>query len=137
MGILHNIELHEESVKYLNEVFNQYEEIKYDSNLIIINPLVHLYGTHDTRTVDGELNGYNDALFITIKIYDKETMQFMQIHNRDGLDFYNNKNVHIQQIKVFKDGSTLIQLTGNYKFGNCQSVDVWSVNGYDLEAFRY
>ncbi len=126
MNIIHNIKLSEDSLKYLNEVFKDYKKVEYDTSRVIKNPLVHLYPTHDTIDEYGDLNGYRDALFMTIRIYDVENDIYMEIKNRDGLDFYNS-DVSLRQIRIFKDGSTLVMISGRCKFGSSQSIDVWDV----------
>lgn len=125
MEIVHNIKLSKDSLEYLNEVFTSYKKVDYDTSRVFKNPLVHLYPTEDTITEDGELNGYRDALFVTIRIYDVEKDIYMEIKNRDGLDFYNDR-INIRQIRVFKDGSTLVMLKGSYQFGSTQSIDIWN-----------
>lgn len=123
MNIVHNIQLQEKSIDYLNKVFDQYTEVEFSSSKIIQSPIVHMYPTEDTRRDDGELSGYVDAMLFTLKIYDTQDKVFMETHNKDALDLYDD-NIKIRKIKIFKDGSTMVQFNGDYNFYDSQAVEV-------------
>ena len=127
MEITHNIKLQNESLEYLSKVFNKYTEVEFTTSRIYESPVIHLYPTHDTYGDDGELNGYLDKLFCTIKIYDTINDVFSIVKSKDALDTY-HKDVKVYNIGYFKDGSVIIDLTGNYKFGSYQALEVIRVD---------
>lgn len=123
MIIKNEIELHQNSVDYVKETFSRYIEV-YDLSKRIKNPIIHIYPVEDTFDKDGSLNGYTDALFFKIHVYDTENMTVYKGEKlHDGILPF--KNINVSQIKIFKDLSTMLVLRGNYHiFVNHQSVDI-------------
>ncbi|WP_336763471.1 hypothetical protein [Paenibacillus sp. USHLN196] len=126
MIVKNEIKIHENSVNYMKRVFMQYKEIETLPN-VVENPIIHLYPVKDTYETNGELNGYNDALFFQLHVYDPVGMvswKSKQLH--DGIIPFSE--VMIQQIKIFKDLSTLVSLSGSYKMSQMQGFSIGRVN---------
>lgn len=112
MIIKNEIEIHDKSVEYLKDIFSRYKEI-YELNKNINNPIIHMYPVEDTHDEDGDLNGYIDALFFKLHIYDPENGTVYKGNRyHDGILPF--KELNISQIKIFKDLSTMIVLRGRY-----------------------
>jgi hypothetical protein len=115
MLIKNEVKLHPDSVKYINETLGQYTESK-DTPFVIEDPVFHLYPVIDTFTEEGELIGFIDAVFFKLHIYDTKNMTVYKpkgIH--DAIIPYND--IKVNQIKIFKDLSTLVHLRGKYELG--------------------
>lgn len=109
-----DIELHAESVEFLENVFIIYSEDELKESTVVESPIIHLYATKDTRNSDGDLNGYNDSLFFEAHIYDtRNKIKYVRLHH-DSID---TGKADLFQVRIFKDGSTLMHFNGNYKFG--------------------
>jgi hypothetical protein len=81
---------------------------------VLKNPIIHIYPKYDTYNADGELEGYIDSLFCDIHVYDIERMtKWKSKRTHDGIMPFANLN--IDQIKIFKDLSTMICLQGEYR----------------------
>lgn len=122
MIINNEVELHEYSVSYMKRVFMQYKEIETLPSLVE-NPILHLYPVKDTYELDGELNGYSDSLFFNLNVYDPVNMvswKSKQLH--DGIIPFSE--IMVQQIKIFKDLSTMISLSGSYKLSQMQGFSI-------------
>lgn len=101
------IPIHKDSQEYIEETFCQYEEIKPMDE--IEDPIIHMYAKEDTRdVVTGDLNGYTDSLFCEYHYYDTKNMKVYKSSMHDAL--FIGDGVQLSNIKVFKDGSTLIHL---------------------------
>ncbi|ALS22146.1 hypothetical protein [Paenibacillus naphthalenovorans] len=112
MLINNQIELHQKSVDYVKEVFSKYIEVE-QLDSIVTNPIIHIYPKKDTYEQDGKLNGYIDALFSEFHVYDTEkktVWKSKRLH--DGICPY--EDLYVNQIKIFKDLSTMISLKGKY-----------------------
>ncbi|MED3562382.1 hypothetical protein [Bacillus xiapuensis] len=126
MIVKNEVELHQNSVDYVKEVFSMYTEV-YDLNKHIKNPIIHIYPVEDTYDQNGELNGYIDALFFKMNIYDTENMTVYKSEKlHDGILPFDN--LHVSQIKIFKDLSTMIVLRGKYTItDNHLAVDIYNI----------
>jgi hypothetical protein len=114
------IPLHEESVKYL-EVLSDYKYID-ELPKVFKSPVIHLYAKEDTYNEHGELNGYRDALFFECHIFEPETKtayKSKKLH--DTVRFH---EVFPSDVRIFKDGSTLISFYGDVEIELMQSVRV-------------
>jgi hypothetical protein len=124
--VKNEIEIHEKSVEYIRETLSNYTEV-YELDKNIKNPIIHMYPVEDTIDEEGNLNGYIDALFFRIHIYDPEkgtVYKGNKLH--DGIVPF--ENLHISQIKIFKDLSTLICLNGIYNISvSFAAVDITKV----------
>lgn len=109
-----DIVLHKESLKLIEEVMGMYTEVRHDENKVVSSPIVHLYSKSDTMSLDGELNGFSDALFFETRIFDPKNRTYSVCEN-DSVD---TPDAAINSIKIFKDGSTMIMFRGNHKFTN-------------------
>jgi hypothetical protein len=118
------IELMQESKDYLNEVFNQYEEVDKLPNVLGKTTLIHMYPVEDTRDSSGELHGFTDALLCNVHIYNTKEMICKKTYaNKDEL------MIDVPcRVRVFKDGSTMIILFGDIMIGDTQSMWVREVN---------
>lgn len=119
------IALHKDSVEFLAQVFDSYEDGKLNSSAVVKNPIVHLYATKDTKNEDGDLNGYNDALFFDAHIYDTvNDIKYVETQH-DSVDI---GEATMSQIKIFKDGSTMMLFFGDYKFGNTTTLSMYKAD---------
>ncbi|MFC8686031.1 hypothetical protein [Brevibacillus porteri] len=126
MKITNEIDLHEKSLDYLNSVFTQYTEIDRLPE-IIKNPIIHMYPKKDTYNYDGELDGYIDALFFELCIYDTDEMTVWKSKRLHDAIIPACKHIEIGQIKAFKDLSTMIVLNGHYTFSTNAALSVLKV----------
>lgn len=125
MIITNEVALHQNSVNYAKETFEQYTEV--DSMRYVENPIIHMYPKEDTYEENGELNGYIDALFFEAHIYDTKNMTVWKSKKlHDGIMPYADLNV--SQIKVFKDLSTMIVLHGKYQISRSTAMSIGKVN---------
>ena len=118
------IELHSDSVEYM-KILDTYKEVE-DVPEYFQSPIVHLYAKEDTCDSSGSVNGYTDALFFECKAYDtvkKTVYTSKQLH--DAIDFY---EVVPSQVKIFKDGSTLVKFNGDVKLGFLQAINTYKVD---------
>jgi hypothetical protein len=124
MIVKNEVELHQNSVNYVKEIFSMYTEV-FDLNKGLKNPIVHIYPVEDTYDQSGDLNGFIDALFFRIDVYDTQNMivyKGTKLH--DGILPF--KDLNVSQIKIFKDLSTMIVLRGNYTVSvNHTAVDIY------------
>lgn len=118
------INLHKDSVDYLEEVFNRYSDGGLVGNNIVEKPIIHLYAKEDTTNVEGDLNGYDDALFFEAHIYDTKNEIKYTTRLHDSVDV---GDTDIWQVKIFKDGSTMMQFYENYKFGNTTTLSMYKI----------
>lgn len=124
MKVGFSIPIHQDSKQYIAKTLGSYEEV--DSMSIIENPIIHMYAKEDTLDLEtGELNGYIDSLFSEYHFYDTKAMKvFKSKRFHDAMYF--ESDVHVSNVKVFKDGSTLIQLSwGTYEISNGQAVHIY------------
>ncbi|WP_339193763.1 hypothetical protein MKY95_18685 [Paenibacillus sp. FSL P4-0176] len=122
MIVKNEVVLHEHSVSYMKRVFMQYSEIETLPSLVE-NPILHLYPVKDTYELNGELNGYNDSLFFNLNVYDpvnRVSWKSKQLH--DGIIPFSE--VMVQQIKIFKDLSTMVSLSGSYRLSQMQGFSI-------------
>lgn len=120
-----DIVLHNDSINFLETVFQQYNRVEQDDNMVFKNPLVHIYPLEDTRDSSGELNGFHDALFFEARIYDPYKKEYAISKYNDSLD---TLEADITAVRIFKDGSTLVEFRGFYKFGNLTALCVHKVD---------
>lgn len=127
MIIKNEVELHQNSVDYMKEVFSMYTEV-YDLSKGLKNPIIHIYPVEDTYDQHGELNGYIDALFFRVNVYDTQNMTvYKGTKLHDGILPF--KDLCISQLKIFKDLSTMIVLHGNYTISvNHTAVDIYPMD---------
>lgn len=118
------IKLHEDSKKYIIDTFEMYVEEKMPRELEIERPIIHMYPYEDTRNEYGELNGYNDSLFCELHIFDPNTRKKYVTRNHDAVNVF---QANVYDIKVFKDGSTMITAYGKHIIRNTPSLDVESL----------
>ena len=117
MIIKNEIELHQESVDYAKRVLGGYLEVQHLEE-VLNNPILHIYPIEDTHDKDGNLDGYIDALFCNIHIYDTENRRVLKRSKLyDGI--IPQGNLSISQIKIFKDLSTMIVLHGKHRVNGC------------------
>ena len=123
MIVKNEVELHQKSVSCINNTFSMYVEVD-KLKEVVTNPILHMYPTEDTYSEDGELNGYADAIFFRLDVYDTSSRTIWKSKRvYDGVMSFGDLNV--SQLKIFKDLSTMICLKGEYKVsGSCQAFDI-------------
>jgi hypothetical protein len=124
MNVGFNIPIHRDSEEYIRETFSQYEEV--DRMREIENPIIHMYAIEDTRDLEtGDLNGYSDSMFCEYRYYDTKKMKFFKTRKHDALYL---TDIPVSNIKIFKDGSTLIHLRyGKYEIGFGTAVHLYKI----------
>lgn len=112
MNVGFSIPIHKYGEEYIKETLSQYKEVERMRE--IENPIIHMYAVEDTHDPNtGELRGYNDSLFCEYHYYDTKNMTVFKTQMHDGLFV---GDVPISNIKVFKDGSTLVHIkNGKYQ----------------------
>lgn len=100
------IKLHENSKKYLSNVFKDYKEVKeYTSHNG--TTVIHMYPKYDTWDLNtDELEGYIDAMLCEVHIYNLTDMTVYKSKYHDAIYF---TNISVST-KVFKDFSTMITI---------------------------
>ena len=101
------VQIEQESVDYLQEVFKEYKEVDKPLYEIKRRCIIHIYPKKDTYEEDGELYGYCDALLCDIHIYDCDNKLFYKTQNHDSvyLDVPSGT-------RIFKDLSTMLIIDG-------------------------
>lgn len=124
MSVGFSVPIHQNSEAYLADVFEQYEEVEFMGE--IENPIIHIYAKKDTYEIEtGELNGYIDSLFCEYHFYDTKNMKcYKSNRNHDAIYFDNN--IRVSNVKVFKDGSTLVQCYGKYDISYGTAIHLYS-----------
>lgn len=107
------IELHEDSVEYLEKAFNHYQDAEMKSNTAIKNPIIHMYAYGDTRDINGVTHGYHDSLFFNVFIYDSINNLRYSAKLKDSV---NVGETGLYNTSIFKDGSTLLKFHGDHRF---------------------
>lgn len=115
------IKLHEDSKQYIIETFEQYTENFFTDGMIIDRPIIHMYAKEDTRDEDGNLNGYNDSLFCEVHIFDPVNRKKYVTGRHDGVNLF---NANMRNVKVFKDGSTMLTTFGRHMIENLQALEI-------------
>lgn len=102
-----DIKLHQRSLKYIEDTFKKYHKVNSREELgdFTTRCIIHLYPEADTCLEDGSLNGFIDALDCNAKIFNCATKKYYEYGLVDSIscDIVSN-------IKVFKDGSTMITI---------------------------
>ncbi|WJV20793.1 hypothetical protein QU593_10285 [Rossellomorea marisflavi] len=126
MNVGFSIPIHQNGVDYVRETFDRYEETTELYN--IKDPIIHMYAKEDTADLtSGELRGYSDALFCEYYVYDIYNSKVIKMKGYHDALFF-GEDVSVSNVKVFKDGSTLIQLQkGTYEFMSGTAVHVYLV----------
>lgn len=117
---MNGIILNEKSKEYLETVFNSYTEKEY-TNQVIDNPVIHMYATHDTYN-ERELFGYADSLFCEVHVYDVKNDYKYTFENKDGISL---SHADVYQVRIFKDGSTMIMLNGSHELEVFQALELF------------
>lgn len=125
--VKNEVELHQNSVEYVLDTLSMYKEVdQFDE--YINDPIIHLYPVADTYSQDGILEGFSDALFFKMDVYDTKmltTRKGVKLH--DGI--LPSPEVSFSQIKIFKDMSTMIVLRGKYIIPtSTTAVSIFSAN---------
>lgn len=123
MNVGFSIPIHEEGQKYLNEVFTNYTEVKEMGK--VCNPIIHMYAKRDTFEEDGSLNGYIDSLFCDCYIYDTKKMEVYKKSYSDSVYF--GKDAEVSNMRVFKDGSSMVMLYGDYDVSYGTSIYLYKI----------
>lgn len=122
------IPITEESEAYIREVLSRYTAVEDECpRRFDDRTLLHLYPTRDTHNADGDLDGFQDALFFDVHIYDTDTKTRYTIADRDEIDL----NVPCR-IRYFKDGSTMLILDGPIELHPFQSMEITSDSRSDV-----
>lgn len=104
MIIKNEINITEESEYKLRELFSRYKETEEQPEVINDWCVIHLYPKEDTINENGETNGYCDALFFDIHVF-----------NCDNKTVYKARGwydaIHVEkkcELRLFKDMSTML-----------------------------
>jgi hypothetical protein len=117
------IQLHQDSVEYL-DILYKYKSIK-EFPKIFKSPVIHMYAKRDTYNENGDLDGYRDSLLFECFIYEPDTMTVYKSPNLHDTIRFNE--VTPSDVRIFKDGSTLISFFGEVKVELLTAVHTWKV----------
>lgn len=98
------VKLHEKSEKLIRDVFIRYTYSETIPDKLVGKFVLHMYAEEDTYTKTGNLEGYYDALFFRLDIYDTQKLIKYSIRNRDGISIHGVA----MDVRIFKDGSTIL-----------------------------
>jgi len=116
----------ERSVNTIKVLVDEYTQVK-ECPKYFSSPIIHLYAKKDTYDECGNLNGYSDSLFFECHVYD--TINGI-VYKSDSLhDSFACCNAKPNQIRVFKDGSTLISFLDNVQIGFKQTITAYKFMG--------
>ena len=126
MITLNGIEIHQNSIDYVKEIFSKYTETT-ELKSTYKSPIIHMYAKEDTYDEQGNLNGYIDGLFFELHLYDTENSTVWKSNRYyDGICPFDD--LRVSQIKIFKDMSTMIALSGLHEVnGSYQAFEVRKV----------
>lgn len=122
MIVTQSVKIHTESEDYLKRIFDNYTEV-YELPAIINEPIIHIYPKKDTCNEDGELDGYIDAIFSEVHIYDTVEMKVYKGESLHDALMPSNQ-LDVWTIRIFKDLSTLVGLRGKYRIGMYTAVSI-------------
>jgi len=101
------VQIEQESVDYLKTVFDDYIEVYNPIEEIQGRCIIHIYPKHDTYNIEGELNGYIDAILCDMHIYDLNNKVVYKTRYHDSILL----NVPCET-RIFKDLSTMLIIDG-------------------------
>lgn len=116
------VELHENSNDYIVNTFKKYQEDFFEDGMIIHRPIIHMYAKEDTIDKHGDINGYIDAFFCEVHIYD--VVNRKKYRTRRLHDAVHVNNAKVYDVKIFKDGSTMLTTFGNHKIEIFQALEI-------------
>jgi len=96
-------------IDFINNHYSVNEELK-------ICNIVHMY----PKELTGD-NGYVDARFFELHIFNTETKEKRVLQNKDSLEMMNAK---ILFIRIFVDKSTMVKLSGMHRIGIYQGCEL-------------
>jgi hypothetical protein len=117
------IPLHQDSVEYL-DILSKYEKVD-EFKKQFKSPVIHLYAKRDTYDENGDLDGYKDALFFECYIYEPDTMTVYKSPRLHDTVRFNEATPN--DVRIFKDGSTLLSFFGEVEVELLTSVHTWNV----------
>jgi hypothetical protein len=107
---------------YIDKVYSSYKTVDYSSTTYF--NIIHLHNSKKSA----HPNGHFDANWITVKCYNTETKEMFTLPRLQ--DMLSLSYAIVSSVKIFLDGSTLIDLSGNHKIGSlCQASRVEYVRG--------
>ncbi len=121
-SFIKKVKLHKNSEKYIKDTFSRYTEIDNpqlsDRIDLTHGAIIHMYPVGDTTNKHGEKIGYCDSIFFKIKIYDTHARTVITSKDRfDAIEITQSSD-----IRIFKDGSTLITLRRPIKISLTQAI---------------
>lgn len=104
-----DVDLHPDSVEFLEKVFLGYTYVKECPFSLEGRLVLHMYPSQDTLNRDtGEADGFADSLFFRLDIYDLFRKLKYTVFRKDQIYLTNiGSNMGIC-VRLFKDGSTAI-----------------------------
>ena len=115
------MEITKKSQQYLDEIFLDYVEVNSLPKELYGRTILHLYPVRDTDN-GKELDGFVDALFFDLHIYNCETMTVYKTDCKDQI------RIDVPcATRIFKDGSTMIIIDSPVAIHLFQSVDIQPV----------
>lgn len=104
-----DIDLHPDSVKFLEKVFLGYTFVKECPLSLEGKLILHMYAEQDTADLQtGEVDGFYDSLFFRLDIYDVLKKLKYTVFNKDQIYLTNVGPRNGVCVRLFKDGSTVI-----------------------------
>lgn len=112
------IKLSKQSEQYIRETLDKYKPVDGLPADFTGRTILHLYPTQDTMQENG-LVGFEDALMFDIKVYVPKRKVVYTVEWRDQVELKVPAD-----IRIFKDGSTMIIIDKPFTFGYYQSLEV-------------
>lgn len=104
-----DIDLHPDSVEFLEKVFLGYTFVKECPFNLEGRLVLHMYPTHDTISRDtGQADGFADSLFFRLDIYDLFRKLKYTVFGKDQIYLTDIGSRNGVCVRLFKDGSTII-----------------------------
>jgi hypothetical protein len=113
---MREIELHPKSQKMIKEALGRYTLVTYPIEKINGRCIIHMYPIADTIKENGELVGYQDALFFDAHVYDVVNSLCFVKERSDAILIDDIS----MTAKYFKDMSTMLVIDGgvNITYGS-------------------
>jgi hypothetical protein len=119
IDLLAGVSISDKSIRYIKDIFSKYTETGTLPD-VIENVVIHMYPKEDTTPNDDDLNGYEDSIFSEVKIYMPKSKTVFIVPRLCDAVFVAKRN----NIRIFKDGSTCISISGKLSIDIGQAIHV-------------
>ena len=120
-----DVKLTETSTGMIKDIFARYKKAEGDlPDGLTGRTIFHIYAKSDTINQDGDLEGFEDSLFFTLKVFNMVSMSYWEVRNRDSVELDRYGFAIGADIRIFKDGSTMIIVDGDIEICWYQAVEI-------------